>query len=79
MSAARARRRLMQFERYRQHTLKLGASHLDARWGIVSHAHSEAWTRVDRQLSRDRHWSQPHRCPWTPGESRCPYKRKGSR
>jgi len=78
VSAARARRRLMAFERYRQRAEAVGGFHPDAYWGLVTDGHSRAWAQVDQQMryarrrSRDVAWVG-HRCPWTP-VGRCPYQ-----
>jgi hypothetical protein len=63
VSAARARRRLMAWERYRRRALLLNAD--GKRWHhrLVGHAHHRAWARVDRNLTAGGWWRW-RRWPW---------------
>jgi hypothetical protein len=64
VSAARARRRLMAFERYRRRALLLGGGMVV---DFVTPAHNRAWCHVDhlQQTRRSYPWmlSGPHRTP----------------
>lgn len=58
MTTARARRRLMAWERYTRRARLLGADHLNERHGLVSRGHAKAWEAADYRMFGRRGW------PW---------------